>query len=275
MTKQPITVEVNLNALLNALRLSLQKVILHVAAGLNTNSDIDPSDLLLPVNVKGSFAKIDLSKEDFREQYTEWVLANGFRDAIESVGVLLESANRVLSVWALIERQKAGEQVTGDMLTSIFQDTGNKFHRLGLPDKIDFIAEKHDLEINADFVGELLTANVARNCLVHRGGIVSDRDLNDENSLKLRWRALKTFIHDEDGEREILPGMKVEKKGFLVVRTVECEKRFLRGERVVFTVEEVSEILWSLFLFGNDLVRAIKTQGIEKGFVREGPNECA
>ena len=106
MDTQSITVKVNLDGLRGELQRSLQRIICLVATGLEAKSDVDPNEISLPTNIKSSFSSLDLNKENYYEQYTEWVLSNGFRDSIESAGVFLESAHRVLSVWELIEKQK-------------------------------------------------------------------------------------------------------------------------------------------------------------------------
>ena len=268
MATQSINVNVNLNGLRGGLQRSLQRIICLVATGLEAKSDVGPNEIYLPTNIKSSFSNLGLNKETFHEQYTKWVLSNGFRDAIESVGVFLESAHKVLSVWELIEKQNSGATITGDEWNQIFQDVGNKFHRLGLPDKLEHISEAHDIEIKESFKAQILSINKARNCFVHRNGIVSDRDLNIDKALKVKWSRLHTFIQNEDGEQDLIPGMLVEKESTVCVRFDENEKDFSLNDQLSLTVEEMSEILWCLFLFGNDLVMNISKLGEKKGFIQ-------
>jgi hypothetical protein len=275
MATQSITVNVNLNGLRGELQRSLQRIICLVATGLEVKSDIDPNEISLPTNIKSSFGKSDLNKEDFQNQYTEWVLSNGFRDAIESVSVFLASANRVLSIWELIEKQNSGATITGDEWNQVFQDVGNKFHRLGLPDKLEHISKTHCIEIKESFNEQILSINIARNCFVHRSGFVSDRDLNADSSLKVKWSRLHTFLQNEDGEQDLVPGMLVEKESTVCVRFDENEKSFSLNEPLSFTAEEISEILWCLFLFGNDLVENISKLGEKKGFVQSSESSSA
>ena len=158
MSTQTISVNVNLDALRGELQVSLQKVICLVATGLESTIDIEPNDIVLPTNIKSSFGKLEWSKDEFNNQYSEWVLSNGFRDAIESVSSFLESAHRVLSIWELVEKQKIGTTIAGDEWNKIFQDVGNKFHRLGLPDKINHISTDHGIEITDSFKEQVLRA---------------------------------------------------------------------------------------------------------------------
>ena len=122
MATQSINVNINLNGLRGELQRSLQKVICLVATSLDAKSDIEPNEITLPTNIKSSFSGLAINKQEFHTQYTEWVLSNGFRDAIESVGSFLESAHRVLSIWELIEKQNSGIAITGDDWNNIFQD---------------------------------------------------------------------------------------------------------------------------------------------------------
>ncbi|MEH6638665.1 MAG: hypothetical protein V7717_05285 [Porticoccaceae bacterium] len=272
MATQSINVNINLNGLHGELQSSLQRIICLVATGLEANSDVDPNEIALPTNIKSSFSNLDLNKENFHIQYTEWILSNGFRDAIESVSSFLESAHRVLAIWDLIEKQNSGAPIKGDEWNQIFQDVGNKFHRLGLPDKLEHISKEHGIEVTDSYKEQILSINVARNCYVHRNGIVSDRDINEENTLKVKWSRLHTFLQNEDGEKELVPGMLVEKESTVCVRFDENEKAFSLNEQLSFTVEEMSEILWCLFLFGNDLIMKISKFGEEKGFIQ--PSEA-
>ena len=275
MATQSINVNINLNGLRGELQRSLQKIICLVATGLEAKSDVDPNEIALPTNIKSSFSNLDLNKEKFHGQYTEWVLSNGFRDAIESVSSFLESAHRVLSIWGLIEKQNSGRAITGEEWNQIFQDVGNKFHRLGLPDKLEHISKIHGIEVKDSHKEQILSINVARNCYVHRNGIVSDRDLNEDNGLKVKWSRLHTFLQNEDGEQELIPGKLVEKESTVCVRFDENEKTFSLNEQLAFTADEMSEILWCLFLFGNDLVANISKYGEEKGFVQSSESSGA
>lgn len=268
MTTQSITVNINLNGLNGELQRSLQRIICLVATGLEAKSDVDPNEIALPTNIKSSFSSLDLNKENFHGQYTEWVLSNGFRDAIESVGSFLESAHRVLSIWELIEEQNSGVIITGEKLNKIFQDVENKFHRLGLPDKLEHISKAHGIDVKNSYKEQILSINIARNCYVHRNGIVSDRDLNEANGLKVKWSRLHAFLQNDDGEQELMPGMLVATESTMCIRFDENEKDFSLNEQLSFSIDEMSEILWCLFLFGNDLVMNISKFGEEKGFIQ-------
>ena len=268
MPTQTINVNINLNGLRGELQRSLQEIICLVATGIEAKIDVEPNEIVLPTNIKSSFGNLGLDKDEFHERYSEWILSNGFRDAIESISKFLESAHRVLSIWEIIEKQNSGATISSEEWNQIFLDGGNKFHRLGLPDKLDHISNIDGIEIKDSYKEQILSINIARNCYVHRNGIVSDRDLNDEDILNVKWSRLHTFLQNEDGEQELVVGEVIEKESTVCVRVDENEKAFSLGEQLSFTVDEMSEILWCLFLFGNDLVMNVSKFGEEKGFIQ-------
>ncbi|MGZ4159424.1 MAG: hypothetical protein ACXVNF_01310 [Neobacillus sp.] len=268
MSTQTIDININLNGLLGELQRSLQKVICLVATGLCAEIDTEPDELTLPTTLKLSFSKLGLNKDQFNSNYNEWVLSNGFRDAIENVSTFLESAHRVLSIWELVDKQNTGVPVFVDEWNKIFMDGGNKFHRLGLPDKLDHISIEHAIPINDSHKEQVLSINIARNCYVHRGGIVSDRDVNEHGTLTVKWSRCRAILKNEDGEQELILGQILRKESVLCIRFEENEKSFSVGEQLSFSVEEMSEIFWCFFIFGNELVKSISQFGESNGFLQ-------
>lgn len=267
MAAHSINVTVNLNGLIGELQRSLQQTICLVANGLSAPTDSDPNEIALPVNIQSFFARLDWNRETFHEKYCEWILSAGFRDAIESLGAFLESANRVLSIWGLLKKQDATSPITVGDWNGIFLDSGNKFHRLGLPDKIDNLCGSRGLSVPDELKAQVLSINIARNCCVHRKGIVSDRDCNTADGLKVEWRRMVIFLQDEDGERDLVLGQRVEKDSVIAVRFENAEKLFGIGETLYFTVEQISGIIWCLFIFGNTVVEEIGKLGEANGFL--------
>jgi len=125
----------------------------------------------------------------------------------------------------------------------------------------------HGIEIDPRCCEKILSINVARNCLVHRGGTVTEKDTNTSNVLEVKWTKLLMFLMNEDGEKELVLGQIVEKDSVLGIRNQEQTKVFALGEQLKFSTEEFANIAWGLFLFGNDLVKKISRAGKEKGFV--------
>jgi hypothetical protein len=272
MTAHLIHVTVNLKGLIGELQRSLQQTICLVANGLSAPTDADPNDIALPIDIQSIFAKLEWNRETFHERYQEWILSAGFRDAIESLGAFLESANRVLSIWDLMKKQDANSPVTVGDWKSVFLDSGNRFHRLGLPDKIESLCGNRGFNVPLDLKMQVLSINIARNCCVHRKGVVSDRDSNTADGLRVEWRRMKVFLEDEDGERDLVLGQRVEKGSVVAVRFENEEKLFGIGESLAFTVEQISGIIWCLFIFGSTVVEEIGKFGEVNGFLTPAVN---
>lgn len=224
MAEQTISVNINLNGLSGELQSSIQKIICLVATGLNSRAQVEPDELALPATIKSRFGKLGLSLEQFNSQYSEWILSNGFRDAVEGVSSFLESAHRVLSIWGLIEKQKAGVSIFIHDWNGVFSDAGNKFHRLGLPDKLDHIENSYGIKIGKSYKEQVMSINLARNCFVHRKGVVSDRDADEEGQLRIKWSRLRIFLQNEDGEQDLVMGQLIEKDSTVCVTIEENEK---------------------------------------------------
>lgn len=267
MANPTISVKINLNGLRGELQRSLQKVICFVSNGLESGCDIEPDRLVLPTNIKSSFSKISWNKDEFNKKYTEWILSNGFRDVIESVNSFLDSAHEVLSIWEILEKKKSKDSISGEEWSDIVIGGGKKFHRMGLPDKLSHISDNHGIEIKGSYKEQILSINAARNCFVHRNGIVSKLDVNENDELVVKWIKMRTILQNEDGEQDLIIGEVIEKESTIGIKFEENEKSFSLGTSITFSTEEVSEVMWCLFLFGIDLVMNISKFGEINGFV--------
>lgn len=268
MTKQSINVNINLDGLRSELRRALQRIIYLVSAGLQTTENIEAEKLQLPTNgIKMTYAKnMKYTSEEIREHYRAWLMTNGFRDSIECVSAFLESAHQVLSFWQLAGHQKKKEVKISD-LNEIVVSATKKFHRLGFPNKIDHIKKDHGIDLQDHFIVQLISINAARNCFVHRHGIVADLDVTVDNKLEVNWTRLQLVLTNEDGEREAVFGEVMEKDSILGIRSVGETKSFEKGTAVEFSVKEFSDITWTFFLFSEDLVTKLQTYGLQQGFV--------
>lgn len=277
MAKQTIKVSINLDGLRAELQRSLQKSIYLVSAGLQTKDKITPELLQLPTNIINvAYANsLNWNTEEAQEQYSEWVLSNGFRDLIESVNIFLESAHRVLSFFELEIKRKEGVVLKGTDWNEIINTGEKKFHRLGLPLKLKHIREKHGISFDRKFGEQLISINTARNCFVHRNGVIAECDLNTNTALEVKWTGMSMILQNEDGEKELIIGEIVEKDSVLVMRNQEEIKSFTLGQRISFSAKEYASMSWCLFLFGNNLVQAISNFGAENGILKKLNNESA
>jgi hypothetical protein len=273
-----ISVTVNLNGLRGELQRSLQRAIYLVACGLHASEHITGDILRLPDEAFQMVYTNYLKWTDVEAKngFSEWVLLNGFREVIESVTGFLESAHKVLSCWDLAEKQQGGVLITGTEWNETFNIGGNKFHRLGFPDKLAHLIKEHKIAISENEERRIFSVNAARNCLVHRNGVVSHRDVTDNNELVVHWMRMALLLKNEDGESELVIGQVVEKDSVIAIRNTTSEKRFKLGEQIHINVKEFSEIAWSVFLFGEHIVTRINEYGVQHGFLptQEANKSC-
>jgi hypothetical protein len=127
-------------------------------------------------------------------------MSNGLRDAVERASSFIESAHRVLSIWALTSANN-GKVLYGDYqreMEGAFIDS--------LPDKLAHLKTEHGMAVDSVLERQLLSINNARNCLVHRRGIISQRDLNSDDTMRVEWRKLHIFLQNQDGEHDLVIG---------------------------------------------------------------------
>jgi hypothetical protein len=265
-----ISVNINLNALRGELQRSLQRAIYLVSAGLQAKDKVDMDRLQLPTNsVTMIFdGGLNWDLHTVTEQYESWILSNGFRDIIEHFSSFFESAHKVLSFWELDGRQKEGVKITSSLWNQVIVSGGKSFHRLGLPDKFAHVQDKHNIQIDTKLREQILSSNAARNCLVHRKGVVTEQDIGASTGLEVRWTNLDLILQNEDGEKDLVLGPIVEKDSVIAIRSREALRTFAIGEHVTFSAPEFANISWTLFLFANDLVQRMSQFGIEHGLVK-------
>lgn len=267
MPDRQVNLHIDLGGLRNELGRSLQKTIYFVAAGLRSVTALGLECPSLPTRITLDLCPpLKWGDHIGVEQYEEWILCNGFRDAIESIALLLEQTHRVLTLWDSLDID-GGCRITGAVLNEIFA-VDPSFHRYGLPDKIDHLRHDHKLNLDEALCTHLKRINAARNCIVHRAGIVSTRDLTSEADMTITWRRMHFFLQDEDGEKPIVFGEPVEKDSDVCMRFEDIAKSFALGSSIKFSVGEFSEACWSLCLFGENLVHQMDQLGLERGLLR-------
>jgi hypothetical protein len=210
--------------------------------------------------------------EEAREGFQHWVLGNGLRNASEAISGFLEAARAVLAVWQVAIRNRT-ESITDVDLHEATVNQQRRFHRLGLPDKITNLKKTYSLSLDPDLVTHLQSINAARNCLVHRRGIVQELDLNEDGALRVSWRRLALVIAGADGEREYFPGVIVAPGERVGVSQRDASKSFPLGTAITFSVQEFADVCWSLVLFCTSTTECIADWGRAHGYTLQMPQD--
>lgn len=262
-----LSVHINLAGLTDAAQRSLQRAMNLVAVGLQADDGIGQASGRLPdATMAFQFASNEpWTAERTSAEWKQWVLLNGFRDAAESVSIVLEEARTVLAFWGLEKLQEQQGSLSGADWQRATVNEGRSFHRLGFPDKIASLERLYGVALEQDLKVRVLSIVKARNCLVHRGGVVSPRDVTYEHGLELSWLALAIIIKGPSGEREVeLPAI-AEGGETIAVGTRPRTRMFPIASSISVTSAEFTQICWTLFLFAKGLAKALEVRGKAMG----------
>lgn len=301
---------VNLAGLSGGLHRKLQGLMNFVALGLKalertTDEALTLPDVELPHQLSSAPELWD--SERLRKEFGRWILAAGVRDAVEAFSSVLESTREILAAWSI---SLEGERISADLWNTRLVDEGQSFHSKGLPHKLDFLRKKYAVALPPTKEEYLLSINRARNCLVHRNGIVALQDINAgpseireairshrtasptepwtneqirtalqnagiEPFLEVKWLRLKLFV-ERDGKRSYLDMRAAPHDvggGVLGLEVQLAERKFGLSEAVVFDANEFSEIAWTLSKCAHNLTEAVERRGRELGVPFEGEEQ--
>ncbi len=172
------------------------------------------------------FNGIEMTDQERRETYQNWVLSKGFQDLARGVRETLEEAVFFLT---MIKR-KPGVTTIADLESEM------QVIRAGAA-KLQF--PKLLAEVNAGlnepmaFESEFASLQKVRNCLEHRGGLVGERDVDPTTGfMTLNFPRLRMFYKRADQEIEQAPGE--------AINTHDATNPFGSGEEVPIFMDRVN-----------------------------------
>ena len=186
---------------------------------------------LVPPNVD------DKTQKHFKDEFSNWIIANGLRELIETFKVFLDSLHHACFLMASSKGQFTEEAELFD----------RRFPKEGLPNKLTLLNDR--FRVNPKYPEYLQTINKARNCLTHRRGIVGLEDCNDDNDLKINWLGIDVFIEEPNGNKTFINeipegGLLLSEGGEVKLQFMERDKRINRGMAIKFTPRELAEICY-------------------------------
>lgn len=180
----------------------------------------------------------------FKEEFSRWIVACGFRELIETFSVFLDEIHRSCLVIKAMNDRASMESILP------LDKTFRRHHR-GLQGKLDTLKTKFAIEMSDP--SSLLTINRVRNCLAHRLGIVAREDCNDGNQMTVTWRGIDLCTETESGEivsvhpmSEPTPSEQivVPAHGWIKGRYCQRKKAFPIRSVVSFSPGELAEICY-------------------------------
>lgn len=183
-----------------------------------------------------------------------WLLKKGFEDLIKGISLSLIEAYFFTSIVSKHKDLKTPQQLHEE--TERIRKKASKLH---LPELFKRI--KPFLTSDLSYESQILSLNQVRNCLVHRNGLVTEFDINNQvqNQLQVNFSRMKMTYNVDDTSLEIQKFSPF-KAGTVFSFGISQEVRvFEIGETVTFNFQEFNHLVTTCFLFGQDLVSKLPT----------------
>ena len=239
-----------------------------VAFGLRSGELLQSGSLDIPDSFGQVVSASDkaLDFDSVRVEFRRWVLANGFRDCVEAIGETLEWLRKTCFIWSKTISATSADsgttslqaQMTGEDWNTHIVAGAVKFNRLSLPDKLEHLESTYGWR-RPDLTSEVLSLNAARNCLVHRAGIVGPKDVKEPDSgLSVTWRRMYISAGEGEARRELFSGSRVEAGESVAIEFIEVAKQYAIGDKLTFTAGEFVEITLTFLLFSKELEESLQ-----------------
>lgn len=162
-------------------------------------------------------------------EYAQWYASKKFIE--ESVGLLHQYMIRLNSSIYIIKNKDKDEQT----LVENVNKEERRFDSLSFPKKKEELSAYCPDTLNLE--NEATSLNNARNCFVHRRGVVSQKDINDNsNNLIVKWRTIR-----------------MDEKNNPPLEFVSLEKKYKIGSTIVFDYENCMDTMFTLIGYYNVL----------------------
>ncbi|WP_179006559.1 hypothetical protein [Winogradskyella forsetii] len=195
----------------------------------------------------------ELTVEESKTNFKNWILKKGFEDLISALTELLISFSFIID---LNEKIKTKRKTTfGEFKELIFEpndaNSQNNFPRL-----IEKVSES--LKEPLKFIEEVKTINRVRRCLVHRNGIVRPLDFNVENGLELKWWFYEVNLL-QNGEKKKLERFDIiNSETKMEMNEILKRKVYKENQRILFSFQEFNELVLFCQKFGFDVLEKFK-----------------
>jgi len=268
MTKQKIRID--LARILETANVGIRRAAVFMGLGVNlaSESTFKKYELTDEVNIQivPSGANDD-AIQHYKDEFKDWVIANGVRELIEAFSVYLDQIYHACLLVDLVKNKKTLQQV---------EDARETFSNLGFPNKLNNLYQKSGIQPKKPDYIKILHS--ARNCLTHRRGIVSKNDCNIADALQIKWLGFDAHIHTPNGDKHSafdLPegGLSLPNGGNLIVTKVEREITFKINSSIQISANALSEICWYMlneaYSVFSETIEFMKNSGIKVNDYRE------
>ena len=202
-----------------------------------------------------------LSYGEAREKSTQWLLTSFLTDSVNATGNFLDECRKICAIYRLSSKGR----VIGQEFNDIFGKEWKRFHHLDFPKKFDDL--RKEFGVQTVFETHFLSMNKTRNCLIHRKGVVTSQDTNDNGRLTLKWSVLSVVAKPPGSEVETVvdSSFAVETGCLIGFRFMDKHRSFEIGQRIKLTLPELYESISTLYAFATTRVESIESYGTAQG----------
>lgn len=255
MKEEPIEIKFTLEDVVNVFLDHLKETtncVTHIYYSIQ-EADIDlnkpmPTDSF-PLAINNEKPSLTLNEQKVAS--FEWVIRKAFEDFIIGLTKSLKEANKIIKTLILSEKPKYSME--REEIENELRKVDDEIEGLHFPKLIEFF--ENYLGHPLPFREEIISINQIRNCLVHRGGLVSNKDVKNNNELELRWISLKWYTKINEVSTEITYDMR--KNGITVnnldYKVVDNKKSFKLGQKISINLNEFNGIAYTCSEFAQYL----------------------
>jgi len=260
MEKKTIELPIQIVVDKNLLKKEIERVLIEcsnaVFIGLASISDLDRS----PNDIKGEneflrhqpfLTKMNLL--DSKVFFKSWIVKKGIEDLIKGVTLML------IEVCKVIEKQKVlhtNNPQSVEELNKILNLPEHKFSKKHFPNLIEIIMPFLNQELS--YLDEINSINRIRRCLVHRDGLVTSLDIQEgESDLKLKWIYFDIDYEVNRKKSKLDRMTMMTTDGKILLEEQRRFKQFNESEKIDINYQLFNELIWTVFKFGEDLIRKL------------------
>jgi len=225
-----------------------QNIILFGLRSVDTITDFpsstDEENEVFMVHIGEAPKDLDVQKELYRK----WLIKKGFEDLSKGIKLALIEAYYYVSVVNKKDQLKTYEDFRVEI-----EDLQKKAIELPLPGLLSKVTPY--LKNKLRYEDHISSINRARNCLVHAGGVITDRHINNKENSRLDVKGIRwKMFYEKDGEQvEVKAGVKVDGGTTVMMGQEEFSLNFEKGEQVEVSLEHFNNFIKTCWLFGVDL----------------------
>lgn len=194
-----------------------------------------------------------------RDKSLIWLFKKAFEEFIVGLTESIIEAHKFSKIYTLSNLTRQKSIFSKEEIDEKILQINTRPQKLPFPTLISEI--ENELNISIPFKSEIISINQVRNCLVHRNGLVTNKDINDEvnGSLKLSFQELIAMA-EKNGQLQDIKwkdkedGFKTNKIGF-EVRPKEIN--FKKGEQVILNQNIFNGVSYTCILFTTNLLNIL------------------